>query len=104
MRISPRSTTRRRGPSTASRTCLSPSIKSRSSAFVELREKATTALSRQFLLRLMAAVPYKIRTVLTDNAIQFTTPGAGGSAVPSIKGSSLMANAEGLRKAGRRPR
>jgi transposase InsO family protein len=54
-------------------------------AFVELHEKATTAVSREFLLRLIAAVPYKIHTVLTDNGIQFTTPGAGGSAVPLIK-------------------
>jgi hypothetical protein len=53
-------------------------------AFVELHEKATTAVSRDFLLRLIAAVPYKIHTVLTDNGIQFTIPGAGGSAVPLI--------------------
>jgi Integrase core domain len=54
-------------------------------AFVELHEKATTAVARECLLRLIAAVPYKIHTVLTDNGIQFTTPGAGGSAVPLIK-------------------
>jgi hypothetical protein len=54
-------------------------------AFVELHEKATTAVSKEFLLRLIAAVPYKIHTVLTDNGIQFTTPGAGGSAVPLIR-------------------
>ena len=54
-------------------------------AFVELHEKATTAISRQFLLRLIEAIPYRIHTVLTDNGIQFTTPGAGGSAVPLIK-------------------
>ncbi len=35
-------------------------------AFVELHEKAPTAISREFLLRLIAAVPYKIHTVLTD--------------------------------------
>lgn len=61
-------------------------------AFVELHEKATTAISREFLLRLIAAVPYKIHTVLTDNGIQFTTPGAGGSAVPLIK--EAIANGE----------
>jgi transposase InsO family protein len=38
------------------------------------------------------AVPYKIHTVLTDNGIQFTTPGAGGSAVPLIK--EAIANGE----------
>ncbi|MFP5445792.1 MAG: IS481 family transposase [Betaproteobacteria bacterium] len=54
-------------------------------AFVELHETATTATSKDFLLRLIAAVPYKIHTVLTDNGIQFTTPGGGGSAVPLIK-------------------
>ncbi|EHH02115.1 integrase [Mesorhizobium amorphae CCNWGS0123] len=38
-------------------------------AFVELHEKATTAVSRDFLLRLIAAVPYRIHTVLTDNVL-----------------------------------
>ena len=61
-------------------------------AFVELHEKATTAISRDFLLRLIAAVPYKIHTVLTDNDIQFTIPGAGGSAVPLI--TEAIANGE----------
>lgn len=61
-------------------------------AYVELHERATTAVSREFLLRLIAAVPYKIHTVLTDNGIQFTTPGAGGSAVPLI--NEAMANGE----------
>jgi transposase InsO family protein len=61
-------------------------------AFVELHEKATTAVSREFLLRLIAAIPYKIHTVLTDNGIHFTTPGAGGSAVPLIR--EAMANGE----------
>ncbi|BCH03853.1 hypothetical protein MesoLj131b_58520 [Mesorhizobium sp. 131-2-5] len=61
-------------------------------AFVELHEKAPTAISKDFLLRLIAAVPYKIHTVLTDNGIQFTTPGAGGSAVPLIK--EAIANGE----------
>lgn len=61
-------------------------------AFVELHENGKTATSRDFLHRLIAAVPYKIHTVLTDNGIQFTTPGAGGSAVPLIK--EAMANGE----------
>lgn len=60
-------------------------------AFVELHETATTATSRDFLLCLIAAVPYKIRTVLTDNGIRFTTPDGGGSAVPSIKEASKPA-------------
>jgi transposase InsO family protein len=54
-------------------------------AFVELHENSKTATSREFLLRLIEAVPYKIHTVLTDNGIQFTTPGGGGSAVLLIK-------------------
>jgi hypothetical protein len=69
-------------------------------AFVELHERATTAVSANFLRRLLKAVPYKVHTVLTDcpkgtlrvNGIQFTTPGAGGSAVLLIK--EAMANGE----------
>jgi transposase InsO family protein len=57
-----------------------------------LHEKATTAVSKGFLLNLIASVPYKIHTVLTDNGIQFTTPGAGGLAVPLIK--EAIANGE----------
>ncbi|KUM23158.1 hypothetical protein AU467_34165 [Mesorhizobium loti] len=37
-------------------------------AFVELHEKATTAISREFLLGLIAAVPYRIHTVLTSSS------------------------------------
>lgn len=61
-------------------------------AFVELHEKATTVVSRDFLPRLIATVPYEIHSVLTDNGIQSTTPGAGGSAVPLIR--EAMANGE----------
>jgi transposase InsO family protein len=64
-------------------------------AFVELHENSRTATSRDFLLRLIEAVPYKIHTVLTDNGIQFTTPGGGGSAVPLIR--EAMANGERFR-------
>lgn len=61
-------------------------------AFVELHENSRTATSRDFLLRLIEAVPYKIHTVLTDNGIQFITPSGNGSAVPLIK--EAMANGE----------
>ena len=61
-------------------------------AFVELHEKAPTRVAADFLRRLIQAVPYRIHTVLTDNGIQFTTPGAGGSAVPLIK--QAIANGE----------
>jgi len=54
-------------------------------AFVELHEKATRRIAGDFLRHLIAAVPYKVHTVLTDNGTHFTTPGAGGSAVPEIK-------------------
>ena len=47
-------------------------------AFVELHEKATTKVAAEFLRHLIAAVPYKIHTVLTDNGIHFTIPGGGG--------------------------
>jgi hypothetical protein len=38
-------------------------------AFVELHEKATTAVSASFLRNLLKAVPYKVHTVLTDNVL-----------------------------------
>ena len=50
-------------------------------AYVELHQKATTAISKQFLDNLVAAVPYTIHTVLTDNGIQLTDP-TGGSWTP----------------------
>ena len=46
-------------------------------AFVELHEKATTKVAAEFLRHLIAAVPYKIHTVLTDNGFHFTIPGGG---------------------------
>ena len=66
-------------------------------AFVELHEEATTQVSGNFLRHLLEVVPYKVHTVLTDNGIQFTTPGAGGSAVPLIaealaKGATVWAH------------
>lgn len=40
-------------------------------AFVQLVDRATTATASDFLEALVAAVPYEIHTVLTDNGIQF---------------------------------
>lgn len=40
-------------------------------AFVQLVERATRVTASAFLVALIAAVPYKIHTVLTDNGIQF---------------------------------
>lgn len=41
-------------------------------AYVELHKKAGKMIAAQFLRNLIAAVPYTIHTVLTDNGIQFT--------------------------------
>lgn len=41
-------------------------------AYAELHEKAGKMVAAQFLRNLVAAVPYTIHTVLTDNGIQFT--------------------------------
>ena len=43
-------------------------------AFVQLVEKANRKTASAFLEALIAAVPYKIHTVLTDNGVQFTLP------------------------------
>jgi len=54
-------------------------------AFVELHEKVARRTAGDFLRRLIAAVPYKVHTVLTDNGTHFTTPGNTNSAAPDIK-------------------
>src|SRR5215218_7573012 len=54
-------------------------------AFVELHEKATRRVAGDFLRHLIAAVPYRVHTVLTDNGTHFTTPGNTSSAAPDIK-------------------
>lgn len=41
-------------------------------AYAELHSDQTRATACQFLLQLIAAVPYHIHTILTDNGIQFT--------------------------------
>src|SRR6516225_3222249 len=43
-------------------------------AFVELHEKVARRTAGDFLRRLIAAVPYKVHTVLTDNGTHFTDP------------------------------
>ena len=45
-------------------------------AFVELHETTHTTLSRDFLLRLIAVVPYKVHTVRTDNVLRAEGNGA----------------------------
>src|ERR671920_1176308 len=54
-------------------------------AFVELHEKVTRRIAGDFLRALIAAVPYRVHTVLTDNGTHFTTPGNTRSAAPDIK-------------------
>ncbi len=41
-------------------------------AYAELHEEANKMIAAQFLRNLIATVPYKTHTVLTDNGIQFT--------------------------------
>src|SRR6187200_2503831 len=41
-------------------------------AFVELHERVTRRVAANFLRALIAAVPYKVHTVLTDNGTHFT--------------------------------
>ncbi|WP_155834153.1 hypothetical protein [Halotalea alkalilenta] len=43
------------------------------------------AVFREFSLRLIAAFPHKIHTVVTDNGTQFITPSASGSTTPLVK-------------------
>ena len=43
-------------------------------AFVQLVESASGVTASAFLVALIAAVPYKIHTILTDNGIQFRFP------------------------------
>jgi transposase len=54
-------------------------------AFVEMHEKVARRTAGDFLRRLIAAVPYRVHTVLTDNGTHFTTPGNTSSAAPDIK-------------------
>src|SRR3954468_4678670 len=54
-------------------------------AFAELHEKATRRIAGDFLRHLIAAVPDRVHTVLTDNGTHFTTPGNTASAAPLIK-------------------
>jgi transposase InsO family protein len=54
-------------------------------AYAELHEKATRRVAGDFLRKLIALVPYKIHTVLTDNGTHFTTPGNKCSAAQDIK-------------------
>jgi transposase InsO family protein len=54
-------------------------------AFVELHERATRRVAGDFLRHLVAAVPYKVNTVLTDNGTHFTDPTGDGWTPDDIK-------------------
>ena len=54
-------------------------------AFARLVQRATRKDAADFLQALIAIVPYKIHTVLTDNGTHFTSPGNAGSAAADIK-------------------
>jgi hypothetical protein len=64
-------------------------------AFAQLHEKATRGTAADFLRALIAAVPYKIHTVLTDNGTHFTTPGNICSMTKQLK--DCLARAELVR-------
>jgi transposase InsO family protein len=54
-------------------------------AFVELHEKVTRRVAGNFLRALIAAVPYRVHTVLTDNGTHFTEPSGNGWTPDEIK-------------------
>ena len=54
-------------------------------AFARLHEKATRRIAADFLRALVAAVPYKVHTVLTDNGPPFTDPSGDGWTPEDIK-------------------
>ncbi len=56
-------------------------------AFARRVERATRKEAAEFLQALIALVPYKIHTVLTDNGTHFTSPGNAGSVGADIKSS-----------------
>ena len=61
-------------------------------AFAELHERVTRRIAADFLRRLIAAVPYRIHTVLTDNGIHFTDTIGDGWRPADIK--RMLANKE----------
>lgn len=58
-------------------------------AFAELHERVTRRIAGDFLRRLVAAVPYRIHTVLTDNGTHFTDPKGNSWTAAEIKQLSV---------------
>ena len=54
-------------------------------AFVELHKKVTRRVAGKFLRALIAAVPYRVHTVLTDNGTHFTEPSGNAWTPTEIK-------------------
>src|SRR4051812_45241757 len=54
-------------------------------AFVELHARVTRRVAGNFLRALIAAVPYRVHTVLTDNGTHFTEPSGNGWTPDEIK-------------------
>ena len=54
-------------------------------ALARLHERATRRIAADFLRALVAAVPYKVHTVLTDNGTHFTDPSGDGWTPEDIK-------------------
>jgi hypothetical protein len=61
-------------------------------AYVELHKRATKMIAAEFLRHLMAAVPYQIHTVLTDNGIQFKNREQDRTAMEHIFGRTCREN------------
>ncbi len=54
-------------------------------AFAELHKRVTRRVAADFLRRLIAAVPYRVHTVLTDNGTHFTDPKGDGWTAAEVK-------------------
>ena len=61
-------------------------------AYVELHPRATKMIAAQFLRHLIAAVPYGIHTILTDNGIQFRNREQDRMAMEHIFGRTCRDN------------
>ena len=61
-------------------------------AYVELHERATKMIAAEFLRHLIAAVPYAIHIVLTDNGIQFKNREQDRTAMEHIFGRTCRQN------------
>ena len=61
-------------------------------AYVELHMRATKMIAAEFLRHLIAAVPYAIHTVLTDNGVQFKNREQDRTAMEHIFGRTCRDN------------